>query len=452
MSDEQANRQSDPGAPDQGQAGVAPGTASNVPPGAESGVPSGAASGVPSDAQNSIEAQRHGIRFGEFLAALDALPPEELAGTLMQSKQLGIPLGRTLVVRRLISNEDLGRLLEFHGLYRRGLCDFEHIREAFQLSKDNGLNVKESLAAIGLAVDEIESVRLGELLLAAQLVDVEQLNNALSLQELCGLPLGRVLCIHFNFPTEIIDAALNFQTAIRQKSISYAEAVDQLKIMPLSLNADMSMKPVIELDLRDLLIAGRVCSESDVQTATNFALANNLPLEQVLCGFNWIDPALVSATLGLSKLVDGGYVSGHEAVNFLVNADANKKNGATTPDGEKLNLHKFLLACGFLTPPDIKEIAKLIVARKGQFGEIIGRTIDDTTPKEELQKLVFQCFSSDALFADLLTKMFGSDELVITHARNLVDLLAINGASVEQAILSFASIRRDVARFSGVSG
>lgn len=399
----------------------------------------------------NVDAPRSGIRFGEFLAALDALPADELAGTLLASKQLGIPLGRTLVVRRLVSNEDLGRLLEFHGLYRRGLCDFEHIREAFQLSKDKGLNVKESLAAIGLSVDEIESVRLGELLLAAQLVDVEQLNNALSLQDLCGLPLGRVLCIHFNFPAEIIDAALNFQTHIRQKAISYAEAVDHLKIMPLSMSTDISLKPVIELDLQDLLIAGRVCSEADVQTATNFALANNLPLEQVLCGFNWIDPALVSATLGLSKLVDGGYVTGHEAVNFLINADLNKKDGIRTADGEKLNLHKFLLACGFLTPPDIKEIAKLIISRKKEFGEIVNRTIDDTTSKEDLQKMVFQCFANDGHFAELLTRMFGSDELVITHARNLVDLLAINGASVEQAILSFASIRRDVARFSNSS-
>ncbi len=399
--------------------------------------------------QPSADAQRHGIRFGEFLAALDALQPEDLAGALLASKQLGIPLGRTLVVRRLVSNEDLGLLLEFHGLYRRNLCDLDHIREAFTLSKQ-GLNVKESLAAIGLAVDEIESVRLGELLLAAQLVDVNQLNNALSLQNLCGLPLGRVLCIHFNFPSQIIDAALSFQTAIRQKTMSYVDAVDQLKIMPLAI--DSALKPAIELDFRDLLVAGKVCSESDVQTATNFALANNLPLEQVLNGFTWIDPALVSATLGLSKLVDGGYITGHEAVNFLVNTDLSKNKSADDGDTEKLNLHKFLLACGFLTPQDIKEIARLIVTRKKEFGEIIGRTIDDTTPKDELQNLVFQCFSSDALLAALLSKMFGSDELVIGHARNLVDLLSISGASVEQAILSFAAIRRDVSRFSSSAG
>ncbi|HMO24458.1 MAG TPA: hypothetical protein PKC98_26135, partial [Candidatus Melainabacteria bacterium] len=142
--------------------------------------------------------KRQSIRFGEFLAALDALDTEDLANALFSSQEIGIPLGRTLVVRGLLTNEDLGKLLEFHGLYRRGLVDFDQIREAFSIAKRNSLNVKEALEALGCSVDEIESVRLGELLLAAGITDVEQLNSALSLQELCGLPLGRVLCIHMN--------------------------------------------------------------------------------------------------------------------------------------------------------------------------------------------------------------------------------------------------------------
>ncbi len=403
---------------------------------------------------NPPDGQRASIRFGEFLAALDLLPPEDLVNALRASKQLGIPIGRTLVVRRQISNEDLGRLLEFHGLYRRGLCDLEHVREAFKITKERGLNIKDSLEAIGCRVDEIESVRLGELLLAAQLLDVDQLNSALSLQELSGLPLGRVLCLHFNFASELIDAAVGFQSSIRQKQISYADAVDRLKIIPLSL-PPTTMKPVIELELRDLLVAGKVCTESDLVTATNFAIANNLPLEQVLKTFDWLDPALVSATLGLSKLVEGGYVTGHEAVNFLLNSDLTRKKTPESQDdkiGEVLNLHKFLLACGFLNPQDIKEIARIIVTRKSEFGALVGVTVDDSTTKEELQKMVFDCFASDKLLADLLQNMFGSDELVITHARNLVDLLAINGATVEQAILSFASIRRDLAKFNTISG
>ena len=60
---------------------------------------------------------------------------------------------------------------------------------------------------------------------------------------------------------------------------------------------------------------------------------------------------------------------------------------------------------------------------------------------------MLNCFESDTQFAEVLIKMFGADDLVITHARNMVDLVKIGGASLEQAILSFASLRRDVAKF-----
>ena len=121
---------------------------------------------------NLPDKKRQSIRFGEFLAALDALDTEELANALFSSQEIGIPLGRTLVVRGMLTNEDLGKLLEFHGLYRRGLCDFGQIKQAFSVAKKNSLNVKEALESIGCPVDEIESVRLGELLLAAGVTDV----------------------------------------------------------------------------------------------------------------------------------------------------------------------------------------------------------------------------------------------------------------------------------------
>ncbi len=400
---------------------------------------------VANQAEPPVEAQRHAIRFGEFLAALDAIPAEKLATALKASKQLGIPLGRTLVVRRLLSNDDLGRLLEFHGLYRRGLCEFDQIRDAFVICHKNGLNVKEALDAIGCDTHEIESVRLGELLLAAEIIDVETLSNALSLQDLCGLPLGRVLSMHANVAQEIVDAALNYQTSIRQKEISYAEAVDKLKLMPLYL-PPTNMRPTIDLELRDLLVAGKVCSDNDLQLAMNFAIANNLPLEKVLANFEWFNPAFLSATIGLRKLIQSGYITAHEAVSFLLNCDLSKKGKQTGEDEgvRALNLHKFLLASGYLTPDSIMEITKMISSRKVEFGEIIGMPIEKDTSDEALAKLLIHCFSSDQKLANVLIKMCSYDETVISHARNLVDLLTIGGARLEQALLSFAAVQRDL--------
>ncbi|MBK9143075.1 MAG: hypothetical protein IPM23_11300 [Candidatus Melainabacteria bacterium] len=398
----------------------------------------------------SIVAERQGVRFGEFLAALDALPAEDLANALFASKEIGIPLGRTLVVRGLISNDDLGKLLELHGLYRRGLCDFQEIRNAFSLSKTQGTNINTALKNLGCPVEEVESVRLGELLLASGLIDATQLNKALSLQELCGLPLGRVLCIHFNMPAEIIDTALDYQKGIRQNVITYLDSVDKLKLLPLTL-PPASVKPLIELDLRDLLVAGKVCSDGDLQPAINFAVANNLPLEQVLCSFDWIDQTLLSATLGLSMLIEHGYLSAHEAVAFLLKAGENKSDRKKKTIGDDdeggLNLHKFLLACGFLSPDNVKDLTRLMVTRASEFGTIIDVPIDGNTPKSELKRLILESFERDTWFAAVLVGMFDCDDLVITHARNLVDLVNIGGATLEQALLSFASIRQDVARF-----
>lgn len=389
--------------------------------------------------------QRQGIRFGEFLAALDALDTEELANALFSSQEIGIPLGRTLVVRGLLTNEDLGRLLEFHGLYRRGLCDFGQIKQAFSVAKKNNFNVKEALESIGCPVDEIESVRLGELLLAAGLTDVNQLNSALSLQKLCGLPLGRVLVIHMNVPEELVDEALHLQREIRQKTSSYAEAVDKLKLVPLKLQAE-TLTPIIDIDLRDLLVAGKICTDRDLEPAINFAVANNLPLEQVLCSFDWIDPKLVSAALGLSKLIESGYISAQEAVGFLSNREENMKN--LSDNEEKLNLHKFLLACGYLSPHDVNQLTKLMVTNAAQFSELVEFELTKDTTKEQFKEAMLGCFEDDNQLAEVLIKMFEADDLVITHARNMVDLVKIGGASLEQAILSFASLRRDVAKFS----
>lgn len=394
----------------------------------------------------SVGGERQGIKFGEFLAGLGALDPEELVAALLASKELGVPIGRTLVVRRLVSNEDLGLLLEFHGLYRRGLCEFADIESAFHLCKENGWNVSQSLNSLGLPVEPIDSVRLGELLLAAELIEAGQLNDALSLQQLCGLPLGRILCLHHNVPSEIIDAALGFQQSIRQKTVNYIDAVDKLKIMPLALPPS-AMKNIVELDLRDLLIASGIVSEGALLSAINFSVANNMLLEKVLVTLN-IDQALISAAAGLSKLTKHGYLPAHQAVEFLQNlkdsGPAPNVKPAVGEDGEPLTLHRFLTTCAFLTPNNIRDLIKILMARGEEFIKVIDTPIRPSS-KEDLEELVMNCFRNDEQLAAVLIDMIGCEEPVINHAKNLVNLVSIGGATLEQALLSFASIRKDVA-------
>ena len=387
------------------------------------------------------------IRIGEFIAALDVLPPDKLKPALKVSQELGLPLGRTLVVRGLLSNEEVNSLLELHGMFKRGSVDFNSVAEAYDMSKRRGWHVREALSALGCAVDEVESVRLGELLLAAELLEEENLNHALNLQSYCGLPLGRVLCIDSKVPEKIVLSALEYQANVRTNTMNYEDAVDKLKMMPFLMNSD-SIRPVIEMDIKDLLVGGRICDESDLVPAQSFAKANNLPLEKALFRYQWVDVRLISAAVALSKLIGRGYISAQEGIEFLagvkegssleqarINADRSPELKIIEGD---LNLYKFLIASGFLTPSRIRQLTKEMISKETDFGKLVGVDLDKNSSRQEVREAIFQCFATDTMLIKVLVEFGDMHEDLANHARNLVDLIVLGGATVEQSLLSFA--------------
>lgn len=402
---------------------------------------------------DSKERKYSEIRLGEFIASLDVLPFSKLKAALKISRDFGLPLGRTLVVRGLLTNEELSTLLELHSIFKRGTVEFHHIVDAYGMSRRRGWQVREALSALGCAVDELETVRLGQLLVDAELVDEPDLEEALSLQRLCGLPLGRVLSIDARVDERIVGHALSYQNSIRNEGMRYESAVDKLKMLPFLIQTD-SLKPVIKLNLRELLIGGRICDESDLRPAVNFADANNLPLEKVLYGYDWLDPRLVSATVALSRLVDRGYISAQDAMEFLTGAlseDRIRRLDAVSAKSPELrliegdlNLYKFLIAAGFLNPDRIRNLTKEMVNREYDFGQLIGRTLDRTSSKNDLKAAVFECFATDAMLAPVLIKLGGVPEPLVEHAQNLVNLVNFGGASLEQCLLSFAWSRKEL--------
>jgi hypothetical protein len=92
-----------------------------------------------------------------------------------------------------------------------------------------GLALEEALKESGFIRQEGETAKLGEILVAAELLKVEELNEFLRVGEKDELPLGRVLVQSRTIPRSIIILALNLQTALRRKEIHLEVAIDQLK-------------------------------------------------------------------------------------------------------------------------------------------------------------------------------------------------------------------------------
>ncbi|MBZ0186399.1 MAG: hypothetical protein K8F91_09150, partial [Candidatus Obscuribacterales bacterium] len=291
----------------------------------------------------------------------------------------------------------------------------------------------------------------------SELIDAEQLLAALFLQKLCGLPLGRVLCIDSKVPEQIVDTALLCQKDVRINGMRYGDAVDKLKLMPLQLVPEMQ-RPVIHLELKDLLIAGRICDEGDLKPAVSFASANHLPLQQVLFGLDWIDSTLVDAAVALNRLINRGYVTAHEAISFLssindrLDALADSRDTWATDLDESdapINLYRFLLACGFLTPDKIRDLTRTMISAESDFGALIGVPVDRSTTKNELRRLILDCYSTDKKLSKVLLELARVDQALVDHARSLVSLVLLGGASLEQALISFARLRYEVGDFDG---
>lgn len=92
-----------------------------------------------------------------------------------------------------------------------------------------GLALEEALKESGFVREEGETAKLGELLVAAELITPEELNEFLKVGEKDQIPLGRVLVQSRTIPRSIITLALNLQTSLRRKEIHLEVAIDQLK-------------------------------------------------------------------------------------------------------------------------------------------------------------------------------------------------------------------------------
>src|SRR5690606_22543793 len=74
-----------------------------------------------------------------------------------------------------------------------------------------------------------ETAMLGDLLSESDVVDQNAVDDALALQSLCGMPIGRILYVDSRVPPYIMFLALELQREIRRSRRSVKSAVDILR-------------------------------------------------------------------------------------------------------------------------------------------------------------------------------------------------------------------------------
>lgn len=376
------------------------------------------------------------MRIGDFLSALDIVSPKKLEMALRLVESHKLPIGKCLVAHGLVANDELPKLLELHGMLRKGKIDLEQAREAFALARKQGSSVRDALAHMGC--DEIldkQNIRMGELLVSGELIDAGELETALDLQKLCGLPIGKILAIDLGVPQGLIDAVAKLQYELQNNEITHAESIEKLKRMPLQFISQR-----IELDSQigflDLLVMGKILDSREAKTATNFAKKNELNIDTVINSFNWLDYNLVSAVSGLALMLEFGYVTEHDAVEFVKN-----KAHAQIRAEDRISLYQFLLACGFLTEAKVRKLTRLMLSKLSDLGTIINLDLGQDTPSDSVKEIIMDVYLRDEYLRKVLIELYGSPKNLINCAQSMVNLINMYGTDLDKALLCLARER-----------
>src|SRR5277367_4184359 len=107
------------------------------------------------------------IRLGELIKALGLVKESQLATTLRRAMQVGLPIGRALVMSGYVTEDELSTALEIQSLLRADEVSLEEASQAFNLVSVEGVSLIVALKRIGIAkTGEVRSPdgKLGTLL------------------------------------------------------------------------------------------------------------------------------------------------------------------------------------------------------------------------------------------------------------------------------------------------
>ena len=176
-----------------------------------------------------MEEESRALRVADLLVESGLLTAELLENRLEIAKQLGQPLGQTLIQTGDVTRYQLLCVIQLQSLCLDGALPADSAVEAMKLIAHEEYFLEDALAAVGCANDSMWTAKLGELLLHAGAISEQELKTALDIAFHDCSPLGQVLLRTGLARPSLIAKALGVQKRIRQRELTKAQAIDELK-------------------------------------------------------------------------------------------------------------------------------------------------------------------------------------------------------------------------------
>ncbi|CAN5337954.1 hypothetical protein BH11CYA1_BH11CYA1_14220 [soil metagenome] len=168
-----------------------------------------------------------------------------------------------------------------------------------------------------------KSVRVGELLVDAQIISSSEMTEAIQVSKRLGVPIGRVLMMSGSVRQDELAASLQVQPLIREGQIPYDAAISalrrvhQLRVTIADAFAQEDLRPDIEDNpeyLGELLLDSNLVAPEDMERAIQTSMTSGIPLGSALVLQGILSPALFPSLQRIQKQLIDGLLSREEGI------------------------------------------------------------------------------------------------------------------------------------------
>jgi hypothetical protein len=345
------------------------------------------------------------LKLGELLRTLNIVGASELAETIKLAVQVGLPLGRALVLSGHLTEEELDIALEIQTLIKKNDLPVPIAGRAFNLVRSDGVSLHEALKKSGWTQSSEAAPapsRLGSLLCDAKLITRDQLEEAQKTSYETGLPLGRMLVLMGMLSHPILAKALEMQRMIREGTLSHNQAVLNLHSSgALEIEESLAQQGLEKgtgrkaIRLGELLMLSGLLTEGDIMNALEHGLTHNKPLGDVLMELGLVNKSILELALELQTSVCDGSLNIHAATDTLhyvaSTGDTSSSHAAAqkaaeerqsqADKGKVVRLGELLQMSGFVDQEDIQQAIDLSTKYPSLIGKmlVVSGAIDEAT-------------------------------------------------------------------------
>lgn len=273
------------------------------------------------------------LPIGELLVRAGLVSQNQIDDAAREAGTRDRLIGRVLVNRGDLAPDKLRAALTAQSLMRDGVIDSFKAFKALSNACCNNIPFEAALATIEdpsktPAAPVEPTCKLGELLLAAAVIDETTLNRCHEKSLKTGDPLGVTLVAEQHVSASYLDAALELQVRVRDGMFSREQAIAALKQDPRRLLdmiaphmiADSQRKSTTKNALRlgELLVRAGIISGKDVNQALELSLAHKHPIGEMLVARGFISKALLDAALSVQRMLREAHLTVGDATACLI--------------------------------------------------------------------------------------------------------------------------------------